>query len=213
MSKSCLLLIKLCGYVLQIGSYEDHMINDLISLNKLNVEDEVKQLFIDVFRKEPTLRPSAVELLNRPVIMNAVEYGRYFDECYDSEDAEELEPVSTTDIPIAEVPQQISLTSSSSQVSFHSIGDEVSELPQFPCNQQRDRGSQDSGVGGDLESSIGSSAMFGSQMSMRSSSSGSNKSNNQQRLSHQDSGLEDMNGGECSQPGPGELKEGERERG
>ena len=190
------------------------MINELISLNKLDVEPEIKQLFIDVFRKEPMLRPSAVELLNRPVIMNAVEYGRYFDEYYDSEDAEELDPASTTgcdDIPIAEGPQQISLTSSSSQVSFHSIGDEVSELPQFPCNQQRNRGSQDSGVGGDLENSIGSSAVFGSQKSMRSSSSGSNKRNNQQRLLHQDLGLEDMIDGECSQPGPGEFKEGERE--
>ena len=185
------------------------MINDLIPLNTLNVEPEVKQLFIDVFHKDPTLRPSAVELLNRPVIRSAVEYGCYFDECYDSEDAEELEPLSTTDIPIAEVPQQISLTSSSGQVSFHFIGDEVSELPQFPCNQQLNRGSQDSGVEGDLESSIGSSAMFGSQMSMRSSSSGNNKSNtsrmsmktgsgssNQQKNLYQDSGMEDM-----SQPG------------
>ena len=190
------------------------MINELIPLNKLDVEPEVKQLFIDVFRKDPTLRPSAVELLNRPITMNVVEYGRYFDECYNSEDAEELEPASTTgcgdNIPITELPQQISLTSSSGQELFHSIGDEVSELLQLPCNQKHNRGTQDSGVGGDLD---GSESVFDSQMSMRSLNRGSNNSNNQQRLLRQDSGLEDMIGGECSQRGPGELEEEEIKRG
>ena len=166
---------------------------------------------------DPLSRPSAMELLNRPIISSAVEYGRYFDECYDSEDAEDLEasPAVECDnsMPIADVPQHISLSSSSGgqSLSLHSLGDKVSELPQFPCGdprQERNRGSQDSGVGGDLESSFGSSAIFASQMSARSLSSGSNRSggSQQQRLSHQDSGLEDSLvpiAGECSQAGGG----------
>ena len=189
--------------------YEDHRIKELISFDELDVDPEVKQLFIDVLRKDPQSRPGAIELLNRPIISSAVEYGRYFDECYDSEDAESAEasPAIECDdsIPIADVPQQISLASSGGQSSLHSLGDKVGELPQIPCGNslQRDRGSQDSGVGGDLETtSVGSSsAMFGSQMSMRSASSGSSRGGNQQMLSHQDSGLEDLMGGECSQPG------------
>ena len=195
---------------LQIGSYVDININNLVPLDALDVDPEVKQLFIDVFHCDPQLRPGALELLNRPIISSAVEYGRYFDECYDSEDAEDLEASPATEcensIPIADVPQHISLTSSGGQISMHSLGDEVGELPQIPCGNnplQRNRGSQDSGVG-DVENSVGSSVMFGSQMSTRSSSSGSNRSGNQQRLSHQDSGLEDSMiamAGECSQPG------------
>jgi hypothetical protein len=199
---------------LQVGSYENKMIESLVPLNDLDIEPEVRELFIEVFQKDPLLRPGALELLNRPIISSAVEYGRYFDECYDSEDAEDLEasPAVECDdsIPIADVPQHISLASSSGgQSSLHSLGDKVSELPQFPCGNQhlqRNRDSQDSGMGGDLENSIGSSADFASQMSARSLSSGSSRSggNQQQRLSHQDSGLEDSLvgiGGECSQAG------------
>ena len=195
---------------MQIGSYVDININNLVPLDALDVDPEVKQLFIDVFHSDPQLRPGALELLNRPIISSAVEYGRYFDECYDSEDAEDLEASPALEcensLPVADVPQHLSLTSSSGQISLHSMGDEVGEMPQFPCGNplQRNRGSQDSGVGGDLENSVGSSAMFGSQMSMRSSSSGSNRSDNRHMMSHQDSGLEDSMiaiAGECSQPG------------
>ena len=180
-------------------------------MDRLDVDPEVKQLFVDVLQVDPLSRPTAMELLNRPIISSAVDYGRYFDECYDSEDAEDLEasPAVECDdsIPITEVPQHISLSSSSGgqSLSLHSLGDKVSELPQFPCSnprqQDRNRGSQDSGVGGDLESSFGSSAVFTSQMSGRSLSSGSSRSggSQQQRLSHQDSGLEDSLVGECSQ--------------
>ena len=147
-------------YTMQIGMYEDHKISELISLDDLDVDSEVKQLFIDVLRKDPQSRPGAIELLNRPLISSAVEYGRYFDECYDSEDAEDLEasPAAECDdsLPIADVPQQISLTSSGGHSSLHSLGDKVGELPQIPCGVQlqRNRDSQDSGVGGDLENGI-----------------------------------------------------------
>ena len=184
------------------------MMNDLISLDALDVDAEVKQLFIDVFRKDPQSRPGAIDLLSRPIISSAVKYGCYFDECYDSEDAEGAEASPVTgcgSMYITEVPL-ISLTSYGSQGSLHSLGDKVGELPQIPCGNslQRDRGSQDSGVGGDLETtSVGSSsAVFGSRMSMRSASSGSSRGGNQQMLSHQDSGLKgSMIGGECSKLG------------
>ena len=194
-----------------VGSYEDHMINDLISLDALDVDPKVKQLFIDVLRKDPQSRPRAIELLNRPIISSAIEYACYFDKCYDSEDAEDLEASPAADcdasVPIADVPQQISLTSSGGHSSLHSLGDKVGELPQIPCGVQlqRNRGSQDSGVGGDLENSIAGSnvAVCGSQvsqMSMRSSSSGSSRGGNQQILSHQGSGLDDsLMCGDCSQ--------------
>ena len=163
------------------------MINKLVPLDRLDVDPEVKQLFIDVLQVDPLSRPTAIELLNRPIISSAVDYGRYFDECYNSEDADsedlEASPAVECDdsIPIAEVPQHISLSSSSGgqSLSLHSLGDKVSELPQFPCSnprQDHNRGSQDSGVGGDLESSFRSSTVFTSQMSGRSLSSGSNKS-------------------------------------
>ena len=163
-------------------------------MDRLDVDPEVKQLFIDVLQVDPLSRPTAMELLNRPIISSAVDYGHYFDECYDSEDTEDLEasPAVECDdsIPIADVPQHISLSSSSGgqSLSLHSLGDKVSELPQFPGSNQQlhpDRGSQDSGV---MESIVGSSTctVF------------------EQRLSHQDSGLEDSLAaiaGECSQAG------------
>ena len=193
------------------GMYEDYKISELISLDNLEVDDEVKQLFIDVLRKDPLSHPGAIELLNRQIISSAVEYGRYFDECYDSEDAEDLEASPALEcednIPIADVPQNISMASSGGQISMHSLGDELGELPQNPYGdplQQRNRGSQDSGVGGDIENSVGSSVVLGPQLSMRSSSSGSNRSSNQRIMSHQDSGLEDSMiavAGECSQSG------------
>ena len=208
-------------YTMQIGMYEDHKISELISLDDLDVDSEVKQLFIDVLRKDPQSRPGAIELLNRPLISSAVEYGRYFDECYDSEDAEDLEasPAAECDdsLPIADVPQQISLTSSGGHSSLHSLGDKVGELPQIPCGVQlqRNRGSQDSGVGGDLENGIAGSNVYGSQvsqMSMRSSSSGS-RGGNQQILSHQDSGLEDsLMCGDCSQTNGEQKKERKKGR-
>ena len=194
---------------MQIGMYEDHKISELISLDDLDVDSEVKQLFIDVLRKDPQSRPGAIELLNRPLISSAVEYGRYFDECYDSEDAEDLEasPAAECDdsLPIADVPQQISLTSSGGHSSLHSLGDKVGELP-CGVQLQRNRGSQNSRVGGDLKNSVtrgfsgqqnmlilrDSGVSGSSQMTARSSDSGSS---NQQRLLDQDSGLEDRIGG------------------
>jgi hypothetical protein len=223
------------------------MIESLIPLNDLDIELEVKQLFIDVFQRDPLLRLGMMELLNRPIISSAMEYGCYFDECYDSEDAEDLEASPNVEcddsIPIANIPQlwdprtqpgamelrnnpiitsavqyhgnmsisempQISLIPSDSQIS---PVDEVVELPQFPSGDQRLQlrrleYSQDSGMGGDTESNFGSSAVFASQMSAQSLSSVSSRSggNQQQRLSHQDSGLKDSLvgiGGECSQAG------------
>ena len=179
------------------------MINELVPLDKLDVEPEVKQLFKDVFRKDPASRPTALELLNRPVIKTAAEYERYFDECYDSEDAEESSsaPATAEFSTMDDHPHEVSHTSTN---SCHSVGDEVGSLPQFTEGQNlnRCRGSQDSGVATDLENSVNGS-MFGAQLSMRSSSSGSAA---QQRFVHQDSGtLEDMNASECPQPDrPGE---------
>ena len=198
---------------MQIGSYLDVNIKHLVPLDELDIDPEVEQLFLDVFHSDPQSRPGAMELLKRPIISSAVEYGRYFDECYDSEDAEDIEASPAVECdnstPMTDISQHISMTSSGGQSSMHSLGDKVGELPQFPCSSQqlqRNRGSQDSGVGGDVENSIGSSAVFDSQMSLRSSSSGSGRSGGiQQTLSHQDSGLEDClvaaAAGECSQPG------------
>lgn len=149
------------------------MINDLISLNKLDSDPNVKQLFIEVFRKDPQSRPSALQLLKQPIISSAVEYECYFDECYDSEDAEDLEasPAAKYD--------------GGGQISLHSLGDEMGELLQIPYGNPRQhiRGSsnsEDSGVGRDF----GSSVRSGSQISSSSSSS------YQQRVSCSDSGLE-----------------------
>ena len=183
---------------MQIGSYVDININSLVPLDALDVDPEVKQLFIDVFHSDPQLRPGALELLNRPIISSAVKYNCYFDECYDSEDAEDLEasPASKYD--------------GGGQISLHSLGDEVDELPQIPYDNplQHTRGSsnsEDSGVGRDF----GSSVRSGSQISSSSSS------NYRQRRSCQDSGLEDMIADECSQPSGECMKGGggrERER-
>ena len=189
---------------MQIGSYIDININNLVPLDVLNVDPEVKQLFIDVFHSDPQLRPGALELLNRPIISSAVEYGRYFDEleCYDSEDAEDIEasPITKDD--------------DGGQISLHSPRDKVGELLQIPYGNrlqhiQGSSNSEDSGVGRDF----GSSVRSGSQIS--SSSSGGYW----QRHSHQDSGLEDTiagePGGECMKEGAwGRREEGrERERG
>ena len=197
---------------IQIGNYEDIKINDLVSLDALDIDVDVRQLFVDVLRRDPMLRPGALNLLNRPIISSAVDYGRYFDECYDSEDTEDLEasPAVECDdsVPTAEISQHpISLASSGSQSSLHSLWDKVGDLPHFPCSSeqlQQNRSSQDSGVGGDVEKSIGSSAVFSSQASMRSSNSGSNRGGNQHMLPRQDLGLEDCLAaiaGECSQAG------------
>ena len=73
------------------------MINELIPLYEMDIDPEVKQLFIDVLRVDPLSRPTAMELLNRPIISSAVEYGCYFDEIYDElEDTEDLEASPTT---------------------------------------------------------------------------------------------------------------------
>ena len=186
---------------LQVGSYKEDQINELVPLDSLDVEEEVKQLFRDVFKAEPSSRPTAWDLLQRPVISSAVKYARYFDECYESEEELDSVPPTTGDFSLIDNgAHEISHVSSSSHHS--SIGDVVADLPKFVENQARDRGaSQDSGVMGmgDLESSA-NAAMFGAQLSMRSMSSGSG---GPARLVHQDSGLEDM--AECPHPDrPGE---------
>ena len=93
---------------------------------ELDIEPEVKQLFIDVFRKDPQSRPLAHMLLDRPIISSAVEYVRYFDEIFDElEDAEDLEAPPTTNfedsLPITDMQQQTSLISPTSPTSLHSM--------------------------------------------------------------------------------------------
>ena len=173
---------------MQIGSYVDININSLVPLDALDVDPEVKQLFIDVFHSDPQLRPGALELLNRPIISSAAEYGRYFDECYDSEDAEDLEASPAlecgSDIPIADVPQHISLTSFGSQIS---LGDELGELPLITSDQKHIHShSQDSRV-----------HALSSQMIVRSSGRLTDSS----KVLDQDSGLEDKIGDQHSQLG------------
>ena len=172
----------------------------MVPLHELDVDPEVKQLFIDVFQKDPLSRPSAFDLLNRPIISSAVDYGRYFDECYDNEDTEDQEASPTTEsrnMSISEVPQILLTSLYGGRISLHSLGDDMGELPQIPHGNQQlkpNRGYQDSGVEVDMESS-------GSRVSMRSSSGSSNQ---RIKLLHQDSGLEyplDAVAREHSQPG------------
>jgi hypothetical protein len=111
------------------------MIDELIPLCELDIEPDVKQLFIDVFRKDPQLRPTAHMLLNRPIISSTVEFSHYFD---DVEDAEDLEASPTTncddDIPIADM-QQTPASLASSTISLHSaMEDKIGEVPQVPLN-------------------------------------------------------------------------------
>ena len=169
------------------------------------MEEEVKQLFRDVLKKDPSSRPTAMDLLQKPVILSACDYGACFNEYYDSEDAEDLDsvPPQTADFMAMDSDsRELSHISSSGHPSLSSFGDVVCELPQFVENQNPNRGSQDSGVGGDLDTGI-NSGLFSAQVSMRSSSSGSAAA--QSRLVHQDSGLEDMPRGDCPLPDrPGE---------
>ena len=175
-------------------------------MGNLEVEPDVKQLFVDVLKKDPASRPTARDLLQKPVITSAHEYGTYFDECYDSEDAvgvDSVHPLTANFMLMENDVRELSHISSSGHPSLNSCGDVVGELPQFQNRAQDQGGSQDSGVGGDLEKNVNSS-LFGAQTSMRSSSSGSVAGLS--LLLHQDSGLDrDMSGGECTFPGrPGE---------
>ena len=174
----------------------------MVPLDELDVDLEVKQLFIDVLRKDPLSRPGTLDLLNRPIISSAVDYGCYFDECYmyvneDTEDQEASPTTESRNVSISEVPQILLTSSYGGRISLHSLGDEVGELPQIPHGNRQlklIRGSQDSGVEVDMESS-------GSRVSMRSSSGSSNQ---HIKLLHQDSGLEDSLDAvarEHSQPG------------
>lgn len=180
-------------FLSQIGNYENKTISQLVPLDDLDVDDEVKQLFIDVFRKDHSSRPTAFDLLQRPVIRSATDYAQYFDDVYDSEDSEEIESAPLISyVQMESNVQEISLVSSNSHSSMTSLGDKVPDLPHFSENQNMKRGrgaSQDSGVSGDLENSLNGSSVYGAQLSMRSSSSGSC---GQQRLVHQDSGVEDV---------------------
>ena len=172
-------------------------------MDALDFQEDVEQLFRDVFKENPASRPTAMDLLQKPVISSAHEYVACFDEYYDSEDAEEVDsiPPQTADFSSLDIDaaHEVAHISSSSHQSLHSVEDIVGELPQFDSqNLMRGRGgSQDSGVGADLDNSVNSS-LFGVQLSMRSSSSGSGTG--QSQLLHQDSGLEDMPGGECPLP-------------
>ena len=180
------------------------------------MKEEVKQLFRDVFVKDPSSRPTAMDLLKRPIINSAEEYAIYFDESCDSEDSEELDSISTKggdyssmEPGVAEVSH---ISTMSSNQTMSSLGDKVGDLPCFNGSQGSKRngngsgrGSQDSGVGGDLESSFTGSVVFGAQLSMRSSSS---SSTTQQHWMHQDSGLEDMTGSQPERCGELKRREG-----
>ena len=63
-------------HVLQVGSYSDDLLYKLIPLDKLELDTELAQLFIDVFKKDPFLCPTAGELLKRPMIDLAQDYFR-----------------------------------------------------------------------------------------------------------------------------------------
>ena len=66
----------------QIGSYEDDQIHELIPLDDLesdsNAEADLSQLFVDVFKKDLHKRPSAKELLRRPIIKSMQKFDMYF---------------------------------------------------------------------------------------------------------------------------------------
>lgn len=74
-----------CTYnnILQIGSYEDDQIQELIPLDDLESRDDAEpdltQLFVDVFKKDPRSRPLAKELLRRPIIASVQNFDRHFD--------------------------------------------------------------------------------------------------------------------------------------
>ena len=69
--------------IVQIGSYEDDQIHELIPLDDLesraDAEPDLSQLFVDVFKKDRRSRPSAKELLRQPIIASMQNYDRYFD--------------------------------------------------------------------------------------------------------------------------------------
>ena len=62
---------------MQVGSYSDDQLHELIPLDKLDLSVEIAQLFVDVFKKDPSLHPMAEELLKRPAISLAREYEEY----------------------------------------------------------------------------------------------------------------------------------------
>ena len=68
---------------MQVGSYEDDQIHELVPLDDLesraDAEPELSQLFIDVFKKDLHSRPSAKELLTRPIIRSMQNFDKYFD--------------------------------------------------------------------------------------------------------------------------------------
>ena len=161
-------------------------------MDNLDITPEVRQLFLDVFVKEPSNRPLAFDLLMRPIISSAEEYAIYFDECYDSEDSEELYSALTQIADYSNVEQEVPEISHISFISSdHLTEDKVGELPCFPNSQNlrtSDRGSHDSGVGTDSERSF----------SERSSVV------DEQRL-YQDPKLEDMTGSQQKRSGEFKL--------
>lgn len=70
-------------YTVQIGGYEDDQILELVPLDDLesraDAEPDLSQLFVDVFKKDLRSRPSAKELLRRPIIASMQNFDRYFD--------------------------------------------------------------------------------------------------------------------------------------
>ena len=67
-------------FMLQVGRYEDSQIDSLVPhIDEL--DPDVAKVFQMVFRKDPKVRPSALELLNVPKISEAHEYEKYFETC------------------------------------------------------------------------------------------------------------------------------------
>ena len=121
----------------QIGHYDDSQIEDLIPLSEMNLDSDLEQIFRDVFRREASQRPTALELLNHPRISSAYEYESCFDEFYEEEGPSQMD--------LNHPQEQVEITERESLYS----NDVVSNLPEFESSKKANnqRPSQDSGIG------------------------------------------------------------------
>ena len=55
---------------LQVGNYTDDQIEQLVPLTQLQLDPSVAELFHMVFRRDHTQRPTALQLLNHPQILD-----------------------------------------------------------------------------------------------------------------------------------------------
>ena len=79
-TSKCNVYLNRFFFMVQVGRYEDSQIDSLVPhINEL--DPDVAKLFQMVFRKDPKVRPSALELLNVPKISEAHEYKKYFETC------------------------------------------------------------------------------------------------------------------------------------